>query len=373
MKFSCDQERLNAALSIAIRSVSAKNSNPALEGVLIEVGTSLQLTGYNLETGVILTVPADIQEQGSLVITARLFSDIVRKLPKETIYISTDKYWVNISCGASEFRIMGMDSSDFPELPDVAEQQGLQISQSMLKTMINNTLFAIAGKEGRVIHTGSLFDVADDSLTVVSLDGYRMAVRKEPVSQVMGGDSFSFVVPGVSLSEVEKICTGEEDVVIYNNPKHILFKLEDISLISRRLEGDFLDYHGAIPADSPYVIEVNRRDLISIIDRVSLMISEKAKAPLRCQFGNNSMEMSSKTFIGEAKDICVMTGDGKGTEMGFNHRFLQEALRHAPSNADKVRLAFSDPNKPCLILPEETEDDSFCYMVLPVRLKAGSV
>ncbi len=372
MKFSCDQERLNAALSIAIRSVSAKNSNPALEGILIQVGSELQLTGYNMETGVVITVPADIQEEGSLVITARLFSDIVRKLPKETIHISTEQYWINISCGASEFRIMGMDASDFPELPDVALNQGLTISQTVLKNMINSTLFAIAGKDGRVIHTGSLFDVANDSLTVVSLDGYRMAVRKEPVAEVMGGDSFSFVVPGVSLSEVEKICTGEEDVVIYNNPKHILFKLADISLISRRLEGDFLDYHGAIPSNSPFVIEVNRRDLISIIDRVSLMISEKAKAPLRCQFSNDVLEMSSKTFIGEAKDICAMKGDGKGTEMGFNHRFLQEALRHAPNHAEKVRLAFSDPNKPCLILPEEIEDDSFCYMVLPVRLKTGN-
>lgn len=371
MKFSCDQERLNAALSIAIRSVSTKNTNPALEGIFLEAGTSLQLTGYNLETGVVIEVPGTIEETGSLVIAARLISDIVRKLPKETIHFSTEQYWVTITCGASEFKIMGMDPSDYPELPEVVQQQGLVVAQSTLKAMINSSLFAITGKEGRVIHTGSLFDVAGEKLTMVALDGYRMAVRKETVDEVMGGNAFSFVVPGVSLSEVEKICGAEDSITIYNNPKHILFQTEGISLISRSLEGEFLDYLGAIPQNPPHIVGVSRRDLISIIDRVSLMISDKAKAPLRCCFGNNVLEMSSKTFIGEAKDICATEGDGNNMEMGFNHRFLQEALRHAPSGTEKIRIAFTSPNQPCLMLPEEEDDDRFCYMVLPVRLKTG--
>ncbi|MFI3253143.1 MAG: DNA polymerase III subunit beta [Eubacteriales bacterium] len=371
MKFSCDQERLNAALTIVSRSVSQKNSNPALEGIFLEVGDLLQLTGYNMETGVVVTIPGEVEEKGSLVLAAKLFADIIRKLPKETIHISSENYWVQISCGASEFLIMATDPSDYPQLPEVEQNQGIEIQQATLKNMINNTHFAISANETRIIHTGSLFDIRDESLTLVSLDGYRMAVRKENIDQVFGGPEFSFVVPGASLSEIEKICGTEDIITISHSDKHIMFCLENIILITRRIEGEFLDYKNAIPKENTFSIEANRRELVSTIERVSLMISEKAKAPLRCVFFDNKMEISSKTVVGEAKDICPMVGEGKETEMGFNHRFLQDALRHAPSDSERIRMNFSTPNQPCLILPEKEEDDSFCYMVLPVRLKAN--
>lgn len=369
MKFSCEQERLNSALSVVIRSVSPKHSNVALEGILLEVGSfGLRLTGFNTETGVIAKIPATVEETGTLVIAAKLFADMIRKLPNEEIQISCEEYWVTVSCGASEFIIIGTDPEDYPELPDVPQHVGLDMNQGMLKSMIGNTHFAISTSDTRTIHTGSLFEVEEDKLTVVSVDGYRLALRSETIDKSYGQSEFSFVVPSAALSEVEKICNVEDDISVCLSDKHILFRTEHISLITRRLEGEFLNYKGAIPQDNPYAIHGNRRDFISAIDRVALMISEKAKAPLRCVFHNNFVEMSSKTAIGEARDVCPMEGNGNALEIGFNHKYLQEALRHAP--ADKVRIEFSTPVAPCVIVPEE--DDNFCYMVLPVRLKTGS-
>lgn len=369
MKFSCEKEQLQTALTIAARNVSPKSTIQALEGILIQVKDTLTVTGFNLETGVRATVAASIEEEGTLVLSARLFLEIIRKMPNQEIFISTKDYWVTISCGQSQFQIMGIDPEEYPELPDVSRHQGMVVGQTTLKSMINTTHFAISTNEGRVIHTGSLFEVENERLTLVSVDGYRLALRREGLDEVFGGDSFSFVVPGSALSEVEKICNGEDEVTISVSNQHVLFSLSGMILVTRRLEGEFLAYRTAIPEENPVIVHGGRRDLLSAIDRVSLMISEKTKAPLRCVFGNEQVEMSSKTAIGEAKDLCPLTGNGNDLEIGFNHRYLQEALRAAP--ADKVRMEFSTPVAPCLILPEKMEDDSFCFMVLPVRLKAN--
>ncbi len=370
MKFTCEQAQLNQAVAVVIRSVSPKNNNPALEGILLEVKQdSLTLTGYNLETGVIATIPASVAEPGSLVLSSRLFADIIRKLPNQMVHISVEDYWLVITCGPSQFQIMSMDAEHYPELPTVPENMGFVLPQNTLKSMISNTLFAITTGEGRAIHTGSLFEVVGDSLTIVSVDGFRLALRKETMEHVHGDLDFSFVVPGAALSEIEKICTGEESVSLFVGPSHILFRTEQVVLISRRLEGEFLAYQGAIPRNNQHRIFCQRRHLMHSIDRVSLMISEKTKAPLRCVFQEDKIELSSKTAMGEAEDICPMEGTGAGLEIGFNHRYLQEALRYAP--VDTVRMEFSSATAPCLLLPAEEEDDSFCYMVLPVRLKSN--
>lgn len=368
MKFTCEKEKLLTALTMSARTVSIKNNIMALEGILVEATEVLTVTGYNLETGIRSRVEATILERGSLVLSARLFLDIVRKMPNEEITFSTKEYWVTITCGKIQFQIMAIDPEDYPDLPDVSKNQSITLPQPTLRAMISTTLFAVSNNDSRPIHTGSLFEMEEDKLTLVSVDGYRLALRRELVDTVTGSGEFFFVVPGSALSEVEKICSTEEDVIISVSEKHILFQMSDSILVTRRLEGDFLAYRTAIPEDNSMVVRAVRRELLSSIDRVSLMISEKAKAPLRCQFGNDILDVSSKTSLGEANDVCPMDGNGNDLEIGFNHRYLQEALRVAPS--DKIRMEFSTPVAPCLILPEDIEDDSFCYMVLPVRLKA---
>lgn len=369
MKFSCEKALLQAAISTASRAVSPKSSIPALEGILLEAENDLRLTGYNLETGIRTVVPAEIRERGSLVLGARLFGDIIRKLPDDMVQFSAENYMVNIKCGMSEFNILGTDPEEFPELPAVEYQNSLLIGQDKLKAMISQTLFAVSDNESRPIHTGSLFEVDETGLTVVSVDGYRLALRHEQIEKKEGMDAFSFVVPGAALSEVEKICSDvEETASVTQGARHVMFKVGDTMLVARRLEGEFLAYKQAVPRNNPIKIEGDARSLIASIDRVSLIISDKLKSPLRCVFEENLLKISTKTAIGDAADQCAVDGDGGGLEIGFNNKYLMDALKAAP--ADRVRMELSTGVSPCVILPDD-ESDNFLYMVLPVRLKAG--
>ena len=368
MKFSCEKALLSAAVSVASRAVAAKSSIPAMEGILIDAGESLRLTGYNLETGIQVTVPAEVTEKGCLVLSARLFGEIVRKMPDDVVVFTSQNYTVNIKCGLSQFNILATDPEEFPELPSVDQQNALTMKQPVLRSMIAQTLFAVSDNESRPVHTGSLFEVDDTGLTIVSVDGYRLALRHEGVEEKKGADSFSFVVPGSALGEVEKICSGEESVTITQGARHIMFRTGDTVLVCRRLEGDFLAYRSAIPRNNSIKVEVDARALLSSIERVSLIISEKLKSPLRCVFGDGMVSITTKTAIGDAADQCAVTGDGGGLEIGFNNKYLMDALKAAP--AEKLRMEFTSGVAPCVILPAEGEE-SFTYMVLPVRLKAN--
>ena len=369
MKFSCEKALLQAAISTTSRAVSPKNSIPALEGILLEAGSDLRLTSYNLETGIRTIVPADIREEGTLVLGARLFGEIVRKLPDDIVTFQSENYMVNIKCGMSEFNILGTDPEEFPELPTVEYQNSLILPQSRLKAMISQTLFAVSDNESRPIHTGSLFEVDSEGLTIVSVDGYRLALRHESIDKKEGAETFSFVVPGAALSEVEKICSDvDEPASVTQGARHVMFKVGDTMLVSRRLEGEFLAYRQAIPRNNTIHVEGETRALLSSIDRVSLIISDKLKSPLRCVFDSNLLKISTKTAIGDAYDECPLSGDGGGLEIGFNNKYLMDALKAAP--ADRVRLELTTGVSPCVILPTEGEEN-FLYMVLPVRLKAG--
>ena len=369
MKFSCEKALLQAAISTTSRAVSPKSSIPALEGILLEAGSDLRLTGYNLETGIRTIVPADIREEGTLVLGARLFGEIVRKLPDDIVTFQSENYMVNIKCGMSEFNILGTDPEEFPELPTVEYQNSLILPQSRLKAMISQTLFAVSDNESRPIHTGSLFEVDSEGLTIVSADGYRLALRHESIDKKEGAETFSFVVPGAALSEVDKICSDvDEPASVTQGARHVMFKVGDTMLVSRRLEGEFLAYRQAIPRNNTIHVEGDTRALLSSIDRVSLIISDKLKSPLRCVFDSNLLKISTKTAIGDAYDECPLSGDGGGLEIGFNNKYLMDALKAAP--ADKVRLELTTGVSPCVILPTEGEEN-FLYMVLPVRLKAG--
>ena len=369
MKFSCEKALLQAAIATTARAVSPKSSIPALEGILVEAGDQLRLTGYNLETGIRSVVPAQIDRPGSLVLSARLFGEIVRKLPDDVVSFSADGYLVNITCGMSKFNILATDPEDFPELPAVEDQNSFSISRDKLGAMIRQTIFAVSDNEARPIHTGSLFEGSAEGLTMVSVDGYRLALRREPILEKDGAPSFSFVVPGAALGEVEKICAGEEAVEIVQGARHIQFQTGDTVLVCRRLEGDFLAYRNAIPRNNTIQVEADSKALLSSIERVSLIISEKLKSPLRCVFGDGMVSITTRTAIGDAADQCPISGDGQGLEIGFNNKYLMDALRAAP--ADQLRMEFTSGVAPCVILPTEGEEN-FIYMVLPVRLKAGN-
>lgn len=371
MKFSCEKALLQNAVTTAGRVVAGKSSIQALEGVLIQAGdTGLQVSGYNLETGIVTQVEAAVEEPGSIVISARLFAEIIRRLSDDMVAVSSEGDKVHIACGPTSFDILGSSAEEFPELPAVEEGNRLHITQGNLRSMISRVIFAVSDNESRPIHTGALFEVSGEKLTMVAVDGYRLALRRETLLKNGGEEAFSFVVPGAALNEVEKICAdSDEPAIVMGGERHVIFLLGNTSLVARRLEGEFLNYRQTIPQNNAIQLEAACADLQMSIDRASLIINDKLKSPLRCRFENGTLSISSRTAIGYAFDRCPIEGDGKGLEIGFNNRFLMEAVKAAP--ADTVRLELNTPTSPCLILPREGEEDNFLYMVLPVRLKAG--
>lgn len=368
LKFSCEKALLQEAVFTAARAVSAKSSIPALEGLLLEGDTRLTVSGYNMQTGIRTSFGAEIHEEGRLVLNARLFGDIIRKMPDDVIVFSADeKLMVHLTCGDASFDILGLSADDYPEMPEVEDEYGVSMEQRTLRAMIDETIFSVSTNESRPVHTGSLFEINDKGLTIVSVDGFRLAMRREPLEKIEGG-AFSFVAPGSALSEVEKICQDTDDLIhIVLGKRHLLFEAGNTELICRRLEGEFLDYQNAIPRNNPITLIADTGDLLKSLDRVSVVISEKLKSPVRCVFEDDRVLLSAKTGNGEAKDVCRLSGSGGDLEIGFNNRYLMDALRFAP--ADTVKLELNTGISPCVIVPTEGEEN-FLYMVLPVRLKA---
>lgn len=367
MKFSCEKALLQNAISITGRAVAQKSSIPALEGLLLRTGQSLTVSGYNMNTGIRTRIPASVAEEGEIVLNARLFGDIIRRMPDDMVTLSADeKQMVHLSCGDADFDISGLSAADYPDLPEVEDEYSVSIQRKILRAMIEETSFAVSTNESRPVHTGALFEVNEKGLTMVAVDGFRLAVRREPLEKISGG-AFSFVAPGAALNEVKSICGDvEETASVTLGKRHILFEIGDTELICRRLEGEFLDYKNAIPRTNPITITAETKSFIESIDRVSVVISDKLKSPVRCIFDHDKVLLSAKTGNGEAKDVCRLTGDGGGLEIGFNNRYLMEALRYAP--ADMVRIELNTGVSPAVIVPVD-EKENFLYMVLPVRLK----
>lgn len=322
-----------------------------------------------MQTGIRTKVGSQILETGNIVLNARLFGDIIRRMPDDMVtFTANDNLSVHLSCGDANFDILGLPTADYPDLPEVEDEFSISIQQRTLRSMIEETAFAISTNESRPIHTGALFEVADQTLTVVAVDGFRLAIRKEDLNKVSGG-TFSFVAPGAALNEVKNICGDTEDpATITLGKRHILFEVGATELICRRLEGEFLDYKNAIPKKNPISVTVETKSLMESLDRVSVVISEKLKSPVRCIFDKDRILLSAKTANGEAKDICHVAGDGNGLEIGFNNRYLMEALRYAPT--DTVRMELNTGVSPALLIPTDG-GENFLYMVLPVRLKSA--
>lgn len=368
MKFSCEKALLQKAVNVASRAVAQKSSIPELEGLMVEAGEGLTISGYNLQIGIRAKTTAEVMEPGKLVLDTKLFGSIISKMPDDMVTLSAlEGEPVHLTCGDACFEIMSFPADNYPEMPKVDGDGYVSIQQGMLRGMIDQTSFAISTNESRPIHTGALFEVADGKLTVVAVDGFRMAIRTEQVERAENIKR-SFVVPGSALSEVQKICKETENQAeIMTGKHHILFKIGDVHLISRRLEGEFLDYKSALPRQNRIAVTAKTKSLIESIDRVSVVISEKLKSPVRCLFDEDRVMLSAKTGSGEAKDVCGVSGNGRGLEIGFNNRYLLDALRYAP--ADTVRIELNTAVSPAIIAPVDSEEN-FLYMVLPVRLKA---
>lgn len=369
MKFSCEKYLLQQAINTAARCAASKSPIPALEGLLVEAGQEIRVTGYDLKKGIYTKFPADVAEAGSIVLNAKLFGEIVRSLPDGIVTVAVENgLQTTITCEASAFSIMGTDSGEYPELPSVERQSGISIPQNVLSKMIRQTIFAVSDNESRPVYTGSLFEVKENNLIVVAVDGYRLAMRKEAV-EASDVEDCSFIVPGSALNDVEKLCSDkEEKVSITVGAKHISFVIDDTVLITRRLEGEFLNYSKSVPNEFGIIVEADRDDLMRSVSRVSLIIDEKTKNPIRLSVTAGRLLLHCVTGIGSGGDECVIKNiAGDSLVIGFNNRYLLDALKAAPT--DTVRIGFNSPSAPCVVLPADGSD-TFAYMILPVRIRA---
>ena len=366
MKFTVNKSDITEAVSNIQRAVSTKTSIPALEGILLSATeTGLELCAYDLELGITTVIPAFVMEPGKAVLSAKLFSDIVRRTPAETVTVSVDeKNMATLESGYSRFSIIGIPAEEFPELPKLSDSTQISLPGALLKSMIRQTLFAIAESDAKPIHQGSLFSLENGILDVVSVDGYRLAVRREPVGF---SEDLSFVVPGKTLSELLKLIKdSEEPVEISAGRRHILFKIDNYTVISSLLEGEFLNYKAAIPPESQTEVVLKTREAIDSVERVSLLITDRLKSPIRCLFDNNEVKLNCTTSMGRASDQLDVEMTGQSVEIGFNNRYLLEALRN--TECDEVKVQLGGPLSPMKVVPKE--GDSFLFLVLPVRLKS---
>jgi DNA polymerase-3 subunit beta len=367
MEIICSQHELEKTISTVQRAVAVKSSIPTLEGILIKAQSEkILLCGYNLEIGITTTITEQILVDGSVVLPAKIFADIIRKLsPQEDITIKTNKNLVTtIKSGKSKFSIVGMTAEEYPSLPKVEKAQALKLPSATLKSMIKQTIFAVADINPNPVHTGALFEIQDGEIRLVAVDGYRLAMRTEKIS---AEESLKFIVPGRALHEILKLLPESEDEIdISVGQNHIMFKLNEYNLISRLLEGLFLNYRANIPEASSTEVVISTSEFTESIERVSLIITDRVRSPVRFIFLENLVKISCNTSLGQASDEIPTQISGENLEIGFNNRFLLDALKNTES--DEVKIQMNGTLNPMKISPKD--GNSFLFLVLPVRLKS---
>ena len=366
MNIVCDKALLSSAIDGVSKAVTLRSSIPALEGILLKAeGFQLTLTGYDLEMGITTTIEANVRQAGEIVLSAKLLGDMVRRLPSGEVSIYTNESGnATIKGGVAEFDILAMSASDYPDLPTPGADHTLTIKAGMLRGMIEKTLYAVSQDDKKPAHTGELFAIEEDKLTVVALDGYRLAIVERPVQ---AEKHIRIIIPAKTLTEVNKLLgDDEDDVRISANRRFVVFNSGNYTILSRLIEGEFLNYANVIPNGCKTRVVLETRDFIDTIERASLIITERLKNPLRILFdASGKVTVRCQTNLGKVVDEFSAQVEGEPVEIGFNNRYLLDALRNA--RCEKVVLELSGPLSPVKILPEEGED--FIYLVLPVRFK----
>lgn len=365
MKIVCDKKLLTAAVTNVCRAVSAKSTIPVLEGVhIIANGNQVTLSGYDLEMGIKTTIDATVYKAGTVVLNAKLFSEIVRKMPMDEISIVVDnKNVAVISSGITQFSISAQDSSEYPEMPVLDNSDYIYVAAGELKSMIDQTLFAVSVNDSKPVHMGSLIECDNGYITMVSVDGVRLALKR---SKINYNGKKSFVVPGKTLSEISKLINDSDKIVkISASNKHVVFEIEGYTVISRLLEGDFLDYKTAIPQTNTTEVVVLVKDLIESIERTSLVIFDKLKAPIKLVLEEDVIKFYCQSPTGNSYDELACKINGANFEIGFNSKIMLDALKVI--NDEKVKLLFNGALSPMKIVP--VDGDEFIFLILPVRLK----
>ncbi len=367
MRFTVNRTELCEAVTNLSKAVATKATFPVLEGILlIAKNNKLMCKAYNLEMGMTKDLDINCVEEGEIVLSAKLLGDILRRLSETDVVIEVnDRKICKIKCGSAMFDIMGMDSADFPEMPTIDECERIVINNGVLKQLVGGTAFAAASPEMlKPILTGLLFECEENGVCVVGVDGIKLALKREKINI---GKKMSFVISAKTIAEAIKINSDdEEDTELFVGRRHIAIVIGGYSIISRRIEGEFIDYRKIMPSSFATTIKVNTRDVINIIERISLIINDQLKTPIRCKIEEEKIVFSCETAVGKAVENYRADIEGQQFEIGLNSKYLLETLR--ATEAEEVILNFNGPYASVIILP--TANDGFMYMVMPIKLKA---
>ncbi|MEG0762650.1 MAG: DNA polymerase III subunit beta [Oscillospiraceae bacterium] len=364
MKIVCNKALLTDALNGVSKAVTMRSSIPVLEGILLKAeGFAITLTGYDLEMGITTTIEANVREPGEVVLSAKLFGDMIKRLASEEVEINCNETnATSIKGGITEFNIMGMNPGDYPSLPTPGADETLMMDADDLREIIDTTIFAVSQDNQKPAHTGELFVIEKDKLTVVALDGYRLAIMEKNIEATK---DINIIIPAKTLLELSKLlCETDQKVKISANRRFVVFTAGEYTIISRLIEGDFLDYKRVIPEGYKTKVTIDVRDFQNSIERASLIITERLKNPLRILFDEN-VTVRCQTTLGKVIDELDAKIEGESVEIGFNNRYLLDALRN--SGCDKVVMEISGPLSPVKMMPADS--NAFLFLVLPVRFK----
>ena len=368
MKLSFEKDHLMNGINIVLKAVPSKTTMPILECILIDaVSDEIKLTGNDMELGIETKVEGTILERGKIALDAKLFSDIIRKLSGEnsTITIESDeKYNTTITCAKAIFQIQGKDGDEFSYIPHIERDKFITLSQFTLKEIIRQTIFSISPNDSNKMMTGELMEVTGNELKVVSLDGHRMSIRKVALKEQYS--DIKVIVPGKTLGEISKILNGDNDseVQIFFSTNHIMFEFDDTIVLSRLIEGEYFRINQMLSSDYETKVTLNRRDFMDAIDRASILVRENDKKPLILNFTDEEMELKMHSAFGTMDARLAITKFGKDLMIGFNPKFLGDALRIIDD--EEVTLYMMNPKSPCFIRDEE---ETYVYLILPVKAK----
>lgn len=365
MKFVCDKKSLAEAVAGVSKAVAPSSAVPVLLGVLLHAdGFKLELTGYDLEMSITTSIEANVTEPGDIVLPAKLLSDMLRSLSAQEISVESDDSTLatKISGGITEYDLMGMNAADFPELPTPGADLAFEIDAAELATMIGTTIYAVSTDDKKPALTGELFSIKPGELEIVAIDGYRLAITRHPV---ITEREIDIVVPAKTATEAARLM-GEagQPIRVDANNRYVVFSNGSYTVLSRLIEGEFLNYRKVVPEGHKTRVVVDVADFEKSIERSSVIITERLKNPLKVSFGEN-IQIRCQTPLGKVKDQIDAEIDGESVEIGFNYRYLLDALKNAA--CEKVILELSGALSPVKVLPVEGEE--FLFLVLPVRFK----
>ena len=370
MKIVCEKDKILKAINSVTKAVASKTTMPILEGILIQTNDKeVKLTTYDLEIGIEYIIDADVKEQGATVVNAIMFSEIIRKLPDTEINISlNEKNLLVIECEGSLYKLATMNPEEFPELPQINVENSIEIEQNTLKEMIRKTIFAVSSEENRPIFTGCLFEIKNNKLNVVAIDGFRLAWKSKFLQN--NSNDFTAVIPGRTLNEVNKIILDSFDSIKIGVAKNqALFEMENCKLVTRLLDGEFLNYSSVIPENWETRVRVNRNNIQNCFERISLIsassIEKEKKYPVKVSVDIGKVTISCTNQTGDAKEEMYVATEGQNLEAGFNPKYFLDALRAIDD--EEINIDFGTSISPCIIRPVDEGD--YIYMILPIRLK----